>query len=604
MADPLSIAASVAGLVATTTKICSALSAFVSGAIDAPSSARAALIAVEEMRLALGMVKDLVDTISALPSRRRVLVRLDHIAITFSNCVLTLSELESLVCFRDGILHRLRWAWGEKKVLKLLPRLESQKSSLSLMVSVLTCQSEVEALQGQERLYSAVELILERADSDFTRRLQSLDGRQGLATDDRSVRFYDADSQIDAHRFSIMTQSLGPASFQNECLPSTSASDIRLEALLANPREFERILEQSRVYSRARDSGDSDMSFTSSAVQSHAWSMLSLNDISIVGVFRLPVTLDDINSFGPGLTFAGLLQDQIRAPGGPVSLDMPQDTSHGVPTVSLSTADTTVSQTSGGVTTGAEAHVDLAPGTLGPAPAGDAGDRKRPDVTVIGNIAGSGTSTIKLVAVGDGDSLKQETLVTYRTGKFPREHVPTPLDIYSVTYMIHDEPYTLYLYDTTCLEDHDRFRPVLYPQTDVFLIFALIGSQDSYDNVRELWAPEVRHHCPGVPFLIVGVCSNDEEKILERARTMKQPHTREDYKRMGDFLALQLGAVKYIECNIFTQWHLDDVFDEAILAALEPPRRKKRWQRRSWRAGFLRTVDETEEWRVISGQKI
>jgi len=31
-----------------------------------------------------------------------MLVRLDHIAITFSNYVLTLSELESLVCFKDG----------------------------------------------------------------------------------------------------------------------------------------------------------------------------------------------------------------------------------------------------------------------------------------------------------------------------------------------------------------------------------------------------------------------------------------------------------------------------------------------------------------------
>jgi hypothetical protein len=47
---------------------------------------------------------------------------------------------------------------------------------------------------------------------------------------------------------------------------------------------------------------------TSSAVQSHAWSILSLNDISIIEVFRLPVTLDDISSLGPDLTFASLFQ--------------------------------------------------------------------------------------------------------------------------------------------------------------------------------------------------------------------------------------------------------------------------------------------------------
>lgn len=137
MADPLSIAASVVGLLGAAGKICAALSSFVGSAIDAPASARTTLAAVEELRLSLQMVRQLVDTISGLPARRRQLVRLDHIAITFSNCILTLSELESLVCFKDGVMHRLKWAWSEKKVLVLLPRLESQKSSLSLMVTVL-----------------------------------------------------------------------------------------------------------------------------------------------------------------------------------------------------------------------------------------------------------------------------------------------------------------------------------------------------------------------------------------------------------------------------------------------------------------------------------
>jgi len=137
MADPLSIAASVVGLLATTGKICAALSGFISGVVAAPQSAHDTLATAEEVRVALEMVKGLIDTISALPSRRKALVRLDLIAITFSNCVLTLSELESLVCFKDGMMHRLKWVWGENKVLRLLPRLESQKASLTLMVTTL-----------------------------------------------------------------------------------------------------------------------------------------------------------------------------------------------------------------------------------------------------------------------------------------------------------------------------------------------------------------------------------------------------------------------------------------------------------------------------------
>ncbi|KAK3370603.1 small GTPase superfamily, partial [Podospora didyma] len=202
------------------------------------------------------------------------------------------------------------------------------------------------------------------------------------------------------------------------------------------------------------------------------------------------------------------------------------------------------------------------------------------------------------VTVGDGGTLKRDLLITYTTGKFPDEYVSTVFDNYAVTIMVHDEPYTLGLFDTAGQEDYDRLRPLSYPQTDVFLILARIGSLASYENVREKWVPEVVHHCPGVPFLIVGVGSQDDEELFERARKSNLPHVREDYTRMGEDLASQLVAVncvKYIECNIFTQWQLKDVFNEAIAAALIPPQRKKRRQRRSWRAGFLRTVNETKE---------
>jgi len=140
MADPLSIAASVVGLAAAAGKIYSALSGFVSSAADAPQSALSALNTVREMRLALEMVQELINTISTLPSNRKMMVRLEHIVITISNSVLTMSELESLVCpcmDGSGLRSRFKWAKIEQRVLRLLPRLESQKASLSLMVSVL-----------------------------------------------------------------------------------------------------------------------------------------------------------------------------------------------------------------------------------------------------------------------------------------------------------------------------------------------------------------------------------------------------------------------------------------------------------------------------------
>lgn len=126
---------------------------------------------------------------------------------------------------------------------------------------------------------------------------------------------------------------------------------------------------------------------------------------------------------------------------------------------------------------------------------------------------------------------------------------------------IGDEPYTLGLFDTAGQEDYDRLRPLSYPQTDVFLVCFSVTSPASFENVREKWFPEVHHHCPGVPCLIVGTQTDlrDDQSVREKlAKQKMQPVRKEDGERM----AKELGAVKYVECSALTQYKLKDVFDE------------------------------------------
>ncbi|KAK3697254.1 GTPase Cdc42 [Vermiconidia calcicola] len=181
---------------------------------------------------------------------------------------------------------------------------------------------------------------------------------------------------------------------------------------------------------------------------------------------------------------------------------------------------------------------------------------------------------LRCVVVGDGAVGKTCLLISYTTNKFPSEYVPTVFDNYAVTVMIGDEPYTLGLFDTAGQEDYDRLRPLSYPQTDVFLVCFSVTSPASFENVREKWFPEVHHHCPGVPCLIVGTQTDlrDDPQVKEKlAKQKMMPVRKEDGERM----AKELGAVKYVECSALTQFKLKDVFDEAIVAALEPPQVKK-----------------------------
>ncbi len=81
---------------------------------------------------------------------------------------------------------------------------------------------------------------------------------------------------------------------------------------------------------------------------------------------------------------------------------------------------------------------------------------------------------------------------------------PTILVNVAVTVMIGGKPYTLGLCDTDGQEVYDRLRPLSYRQTDVFLVCFSVVTYSSYENVKEKWVPEILHHCPKTPFLLVG----------------------------------------------------------------------------------------------------
>ncbi|XP_008429638.1 cell division control protein 42 homolog isoform X2 [Poecilia reticulata] len=158
----------------------------------------------------------------------------------------------------------------------------------------------------------------------------------------------------------------------------------------------------------------------------------------------------------------------------------------------------------------------------------------------------------KCVAVGDGEAQKTALLITYTSGHYPSEYVPTVFDGYAVTVLIGGQPYCLSLFDTAGNEDYDRLRPLSYPNTDVFLVCFSVVHPTSVESVQTKWVPEISHYCPGTPFLLVGTQTHlrgDSHTVQELAKTKHRPVSPQD----GEKLARALGAVKYVECSMITQ---------------------------------------------------
>ena len=113
-----------------------------------------------------------------------------------------------------------------------------------------------------------------------------------------------------------------------------------------------------------------------------------------------------------------------------------------------------------------------------------------------------------------------------------------------------------------------RFFVVLL-LSPLFLFSLLIG-----DNCFVLqWYPEVSHHCPSTPIILVGTKLDlrDDKETIDKLKDKKlAPVMYTEGLRM----CKEIQATKYLECSALTQKGLKTVFDEAIRAVLCPQVKK------------------------------
>jgi hypothetical protein len=142
--DPLSITASIVGILAATAKVSESLHSTISTVKDAPLVLGVLNREVREFRVTLSMLQTLLVDLSSAPPQRTALVHIDHLIATFTECALTVSELEvavapyaALQAQKIPLPTRLKWIRAETDCMKLVERMQRHKATVSLMLNIL-----------------------------------------------------------------------------------------------------------------------------------------------------------------------------------------------------------------------------------------------------------------------------------------------------------------------------------------------------------------------------------------------------------------------------------------------------------------------------------
>lgn len=183
--------------------------------------------------------------------------------------------------------------------------------------------------------------------------------------------------------------------------------------------------------------------------------------------------------------------------------------------------------------------------------------------------------SFKVVAIGGSASGKTCLLIACSTNKFPAGYVTTVFDNCEVNAASGGRNYRLHLWDTAGQDDYDRLRPLSYPQTDCFMIVFSVDNPKSLESIITKWFPEINHHCPRVPFVIVGTKQDLREDADTRRRLASRGEFPVTYKQ-GKEVADLLGAAAYVECSAMVNTaEVRAVIDNILSAILNSTQRNR-----------------------------
>ena len=141
MSEPLSVAAGVIGILTAAAQITTLLTQLVKTSRKASKQARHVITEISNTRGIVSQLQSLLVGNEYKNTSRLSLLKVDHVNVIVSSCVLTFSELENLL---DGMKTRdmsmidsMKWARRENEIMFIVQRIQHHKASLSLILDIM-----------------------------------------------------------------------------------------------------------------------------------------------------------------------------------------------------------------------------------------------------------------------------------------------------------------------------------------------------------------------------------------------------------------------------------------------------------------------------------
>ena len=141
--DPLSVTASITGILAVAAKITTALAAFIEKDRNAPKSIRRVLTELSDLRICLDQLSPFVRGVKNAEESRKDGISVEQVVVISTSLVLNISEFDKMLDSFGleepvSTIARLRWTKNEEKIDKILTHIGASKSSLSLILAIFT----------------------------------------------------------------------------------------------------------------------------------------------------------------------------------------------------------------------------------------------------------------------------------------------------------------------------------------------------------------------------------------------------------------------------------------------------------------------------------